>query len=114
MSPARRARAIFVRPDQAEDAAVDRSGYNRLAIPFTFKPQLTLLEAVIATTGAVSRIFIASLLFAVWGTYSLVAWPRIPNVLLRLTALLFLLAAFALSLLLTMGAISVLMRNRRG
>ena len=48
-----------------EDEA--RSGHERFAIPFTFKPQLSFPKAVVATVAAFLRILLGSLLFAVWG-----------------------------------------------
>lgn len=96
---------------------IDRGGeeeapskHERFAIPFTFKPQLSFLEAVIATAGALLRIFLGSLLFAVWGTYSLVAWTRIHNLFLRVGVQLPLIFLFLLSFSLLMFAITALVR----
>ena len=43
----------------------DRPGYERFAIPYSFKPRLSLVEALVASLGAFLRIFLGSLLFAV-------------------------------------------------
>ena len=81
---------------------VNRSAYERFAIPFTFQPRLSLLEAVVAAIGAFLRIFLGCLLFAVWGTYTLFAWSMIHKPLLRVAAVmaLFMLFLFLLALLL--------------
>ncbi len=100
---------LFPTADRAGDEEV-RSKYERLAIPFTFKPQLSFLEAVIATAGAFSRVFLGSLLFAVWGTYSLVAWTRIHNPFLRVGVQLPLFLLFLFSFFLLMFAIAALVR----
>ena len=68
-------------PPEAPD---DRPQYDRLAIPHTFKPQLSFPEAVVATIGAFLRIILGSLLFAVWGTYSAFSWTTIRNPFLRI------------------------------
>jgi len=88
-----------------------RSKYERLAIPFTFKPQLSFAEALVATAGAMLRIVLGSLLFAVWGTYSLVAWAAIRNPLWRIGVQLPLFLMFVLSFFLLMFAIAALVRT---
>jgi hypothetical protein len=84
----------------------DRSEYQRLAIPFTFKPQLSFLEAVIAALAAFLRIFLGSLLFAVCGAYTLLAWSRIRNVIWRVAAMVPLTLMFLLLFAVLMLAIS--------
>lgn len=54
--------------------AQQRSSYERFAIPYSFKPQLSVPEAALAAITAFLRIFLGSLLFAVWGTYTLMIW----------------------------------------
>jgi hypothetical protein len=101
---------FFPLADQA-DGEKDRSVYERFEIPFTFKPHLSFVEALIATAGALLRIFLGSLLFAVWGTYSLVAWSAIRNPFWRVGTQLPLLVLFLLSFCLLMLAIAALVRT---
>ena len=84
--------------------------HDRFAIPFTFKPRLSLAEALIATVAAVARIFLGSLVFAVWGAYSLVAWMTIRNLLWRVGAVSSLFLAFLVSCALLMAGISAFVR----
>jgi hypothetical protein len=51
-----------------------RPTLERFATPHTFNPALSIPEAMVAVAGAFSRIFLGSLLFAIYGVYSLVAW----------------------------------------
>jgi hypothetical protein len=87
-----------------------RSAYERFAIPYSFKPRLSLLEAVIAAGGAFLRIFLGSLLFAVWGAYTFLAFSAIKNAFLRGIVLLALIALFAVLLALLMLSITALVR----
>ena len=96
---------------QEESQTLKRSSYERFAIPYTFKPQLSVLEATCAATMAFLRIFLGSLLFAVWGVYTLMAWSAIHNVFLRIGAVAAMGALFLLCLALLMWAISVLPRR---
>jgi hypothetical protein len=91
-----------------EHGGVDHSQppYERFAIPYSFKPQLSLAQAVIAAGGAVLRIFFGSLFFAIWGTYSFLAWSTIRNLFGRVAVLVFLALAFAISMALLMVAVS--------
>jgi hypothetical protein len=59
---------------------------------------MSILEALVATVAALLRIFIGSLWFAVWGTYSLVAVTRIHSISLRVLASMPLIALFAVVL----------------
>ena len=102
--------AVLFPRDRPEQSLVDRSDYERLAIPHSFKPRLSLGEAVVATLAALLRIFFGSLLFAVWGTYTLLAWSRIPNYLWRAVVLFPLFLLFLLSMVLLMSAIAALRR----
>jgi hypothetical protein len=88
----------------------DRSDHERLAIPFTFKPQLSFIDALISIAGALLRIFLGALLFAIWGAYSLAIWFTIRNTFLRVSLLLPLFLVFALSFVLLMLAIRALVR----
>jgi hypothetical protein len=87
---------------------LERSSYERFAIPYSFKPQLSVLEAVCAAAIAFLRIFLGSLLFAVCGVYTLLAWSGIHNLLLRIGAVAAMGALFLLCLALLMRAISLL------
>ncbi len=93
------------------DGGRDRAVYERFRIPYTFKPQLSFREALIATAGAFLRVFLGSLLFAVWGVYSLVIWTTIRSPFWRASVLLPLFVLFLLSIALLMLAISVLVRT---
>jgi hypothetical protein len=88
----------------------DRSEFERFALPHDFKPRLSFGEAVIAVACTITRIFLGSLLFAVWGTYSFMAWSTIRNLLLRAMVLLPLLLLFFLFFALLMIAISAVQR----
>jgi len=98
-------------PEAEASQATDRSEYERFALPYAFKPRLSLLEAVIAATGAFLRILLGSLLFAFWGVYTLMAWSSIPNSVLRVAAMLPLVGLFLLTFALLMLGISVLVRT---
>ena len=93
---------------QEENQPLERSSYERFAIPYTFKPQLSVLEATCAATITFLRIFLGSLLFAVWGVYTLLAWSAIHNLFLRIGAVAVMGALFLLCLALLIWAISVL------
>lgn len=86
------------------------SSTERFAIPFSFTPQLKFTAALVATVGALLRILLGSALFAIWATYSLVAWTAISSPLSRVGALLTLLLLFLLSSALLMLAIAALVR----
>ena len=77
---------------------VERSSYERFAIPYTFKPQLSLGEAFIAACGAFLRILFGSLLFAFFGAYILLAWTSIHNVFLRYLAVAALVGALGVAM----------------
>ena len=85
--------------------------HERFAIPHSFKPQLSFTEAVVAAGGAFLRIFLGSLLFAVWGVYTILAWNAIPNVFLRGVVLLALVSTFVLALAFLMLVVSALVRK---
>ena len=112
ISLAAKLRELFVfdrNPDGHDDPG--RSSYERFAIPYTFKPQLSLADAAISAAGAFLRIFLGSILFAVWGTYTFYEWNSIRNVFVRGAILLALLLLFAVSFTLLMLAISALVRK---
>ena len=103
-----RARALLFPPAELDRRAAHRSIYERFAIPYTFKPRLSLAEAFVAATAAFLRIFLGCLLFAVCGTYALLAWSTIHSLLLRLAAVLALTVVFlALFIFLMLAASAV-------
>jgi len=85
--------------------------YERFAIPYTFKPQLSFAEALVAVGGTLLRIFLGSLVFAIWGTYSLQAWAAIRSNVWRVAAVLPLFLLFLLSMAVLMIGISALVRT---
>jgi hypothetical protein len=56
-----------------------RSIGARFGIPHDFPPDLSLPQALIGVSGALARIFLGSLWFAVWGVYSIRAWGAIQS-----------------------------------
>lgn len=105
-----RARTLLFPPAELDDRGRDRSKYSRLAIPHSFKPQLSVLEAFVAATTAFLRIFLGCLLFAVWGTYTLAAWGTIQNLFLRLAAVFAMFLLFLVMMLSLMAAGAALAR----
>jgi hypothetical protein len=103
-------RELLLPPDDLVDPQADRSVYERFAIPYTFKPQLSFGEAIVGVAAAFLRIFLGSLLFAVWGTYSLEAWSWIRNYVWRVAVVLPLFVLFLLSFTMLMLGISALAR----
>jgi hypothetical protein len=88
----------------------DRSEFERFALPHDFKPRLSFSEAVVSVATTLTRIFLGSLLFAVWGTYSFLAWNTIHGTFLRAMVLLPLLLLFFLFFALLMIAISAIQK----
>jgi len=105
-----KARALLFPPADLDGRVADRSIYERFAIPYTFKPQLSLAEACVAASTAFLRIFLGCLLFAVCGTYALLAWSTIHSLFLRLAAVLALALAFVALFTLLMVAASAVTR----
>jgi hypothetical protein len=102
--------AFLSDPVVREEGSEDRSEFQRLAIPFTFPPQLSFPEAVIAAIAACLRLLLGSVLFAVWGACSLAVWSTVRNLVLRTGLLLALLAGFLIALALVLLVIKVLVR----
>ena len=90
--------------------AAKRSSYERFAIPYSFKPRLSVVEALIASTIAFLRIFLGSSLFAVWGTFTWTWLAHIHNVILRGILFVPLLALFLVTFAGLMLAISAAVR----
>jgi hypothetical protein len=110
-------RAVLIRgwallfPPVVEAAAPeDRSAYERLAIPHTFKPRLSFLESVVAALATFLRLISGCILFAVWGAYSLYAWSSFHHPLLRIGLQLPLFLCFLLSFALAMLTITALLK----
>jgi hypothetical protein len=93
-----------------ENETLERSSYERFAIPYTFKPRLSILEAVCAAAVAFLRIFLGSLLFAVWGVYTLLVGSAIHSLPWRIAAVAPG-ALFLVSFALLMWGISALLRK---
>jgi hypothetical protein len=100
-------------PEVDAPAAGYQSEFERFAIPHTFAPRLSLLDAVVFSLTALARIFLGSLLFALWGVCALTAWTAIHNPLLRVLAVTPLVLAFLLTLALTMIGITLLGNKMR-
>jgi len=97
-------------PAVPEAPSAHRPGHERFPLPHLFKPRLSLYEAFVATCGALLRIVFGSLLFAVWGTYTLMAWTTIRNYFWRAAVVLPMLVLFLLLLVLLLTSISALVR----
>jgi hypothetical protein len=103
-------RALLFPLADYESQSGDRSRYERIPLPHSFKPELSFLAGVTAAFGAFFRIVAGAILFAFWGGYSLFLWSAIHNYFLRTAALLALFLLFLLSFALMMIAISALVR----
>jgi hypothetical protein len=77
-------------------------------VPHTFNPNLSLLEAVFAVAVAFTRIFLGSLLFALWGVAGWTTWGAIGNPVLRIVAVLPIALLFFVSIAAMMVGISSL------
>jgi hypothetical protein len=87
-------------PDPRPDSAPQgRSAFSRLAIPYSFKPDLDSTDALVAVVGTLVRIFGACFFIATWGGLSLYAWScigsRFWGGVAALTLVLLFLAGFA-------------------
>ena len=90
----------------------------RFGTPRTFNPDLTFPEACVAVTGALARIFLGSLLFAICGALMWHSWATIQELQLRviveaLLALTFLLG-FAALMIASGPAVDGMMTRVRG
>jgi len=102
---------LFPPTEEHRPEAADRSAYERFAIPFSFKPRLTVWEATLAAVVSFARIVLGSILFAFWGTGILFVWSKITNLLLRIAAVLPLIALFVVALAALMYCISLLIQR---
>jgi hypothetical protein len=87
------------------------SPFERFQIPYTFKPNLSVSEAVAAAAVALLRIFLGSLLFAFWGAYSLAVVTKIQSWFWRAALAVPLIILFVLLFALLMLAITALGRR---
>jgi hypothetical protein len=72
----------------------EKSPYETFAIPYLFQPALKPSQAAVAALRSFLRIFLGSLLFGVWGAYALLLWTSIPNPVLRVAAMIPMVALF--------------------
>jgi hypothetical protein len=93
------------------DREVEPAAGERFPIPYTFQPRLGFIQALIGIASAFLRILLGSFLFAIWGTYSLVAWSVIGNYFWRAAALALLFLVFLLSLAAMLLVVSALART---
>ncbi len=82
----------------------DPDRHSRLHVPFTSPPELSFADAVLATVIAFVRIVVGSLLFAIWGTCTLLAAAQIASLVARIAAIVL---AFVLFVLLVAALIRV-------
>jgi hypothetical protein len=84
---------------------------ERFGIPHSFPPNLSVGEAAVAACGALARILLGSILFAVWGAYSIRSFDMISNHFWRIVVLIPLLFLFAVAFGAMMMAISAIVRK---
>jgi hypothetical protein len=98
-------------PDR-KPAATDRgrSVFSRFAAPYTFSPDLSFGEALIAVAACLTRVFSACVLFSVWGAFSVFAWSAISGRFWRAVAMPPLILLFLVALAILMSMISVVQR----
>lgn len=88
-----------------------RSVLQQFATPHTFTPNLTLAQALVAVVAALCRIFLSCFTFAVWGVCVWTTWDTIPNIALRLLAILPQILLFLVSLVVLELAISSILKR---
>jgi hypothetical protein len=102
---------LLLQPDHTPRPATQgRSILSSLAVPYTFSPDLSFGDALIAIAGCLTRIFAACVLFAVWGGLSALVWSAIRNHFWRAAAVLPLVLVFLAGLATLMIAISAVER----
>jgi len=100
------------RSESESAAAAERSPFERFAIPFLFQPALTPAQATVAALRTLLRIFLGSLLFGVWGAYALLLWTSVPTPLLRVAAMIPMIALFLVLLSGVLIATTLILRPR--
>ena len=103
--------AYLLPADPTDYGDGSRSAYERFALPYVFKPRLSLLQALVATFGALLQILLGSLLFALWGTSCLLVWSALRTHVWRVVVLLPMLVVFLLLLAVLVSAIASLART---
>ena len=96
----------------APAAERDASIYERFAVPYKFQPRLSVSDAAAFALRAFLRIFLGSVLFGVWGAYTLLAWTSIQNPFARAAAVIPLFVLF-LALLAGVSLATGKLRRRR-
>jgi hypothetical protein len=82
-------------PDSAAlPSDAGKAVHQYFKLPHIFQPALTLNQALIATLRTLLRIFLGSILFGIWGAYSMLVWTSIPNLFWRVAAMIPMLALF--------------------
>jgi hypothetical protein len=97
-------------PDCKPAAERGRSVFSQFAAPYTFSPDLSLGEALIAVAACLARVFSACVLFSVWGAFSVLAWSAISDRFWRAVAIPPLILLFLVALAILMIVISVVQR----
>ncbi len=103
-------RTLLLAPVERDQPGT-RPAYQRLAIPHSFKPELSFSEAMIAAFGAFLRIFLGSILFGVYGWNALVRWNAIGSTFWKVVAAPPIILLFLVLLVLLMAAISAMVRK---
>jgi hypothetical protein len=85
-------------PEDHSSAADAHSPFQQFAVPYQFQPKLTVGDAIVKVFLALVRIFLGSILFALWGEYSFLTWNTLDNVFGRVLILAVLLAIFLTAL----------------
>jgi hypothetical protein len=101
-------RSLFVAPVEHSG---ERPMYQRLSIPYSFKPELSFPEAIIAAMGAFLRIFLGSILFGVYGWNALVLWNSIRSPFWKVAAIPPLILVFLVLFAALMAAITAMVRK---
>jgi len=100
----------FAQPLPQAESLGHRTIAQRFAIPHDFPPNLSLPEALIRVAGAMARILLGSLLFAVWGVWSARTWDAITGNFLRAAAILPLALLFLVPFTALMAGISAVVK----
>ena len=93
------------------DAPTPDTAADRFALPHRFEPRLSIGGAGMAVVGAIIRMVLGSILFAVWGIAIWSAWSFFDNWILRIAIILPLIAGFFVTLALLMIGISACERR---
>lgn len=70
-------RSVFPPLEEYTAQIRDRSSYERFALPFTFKPRLSLWEALLAVSVTFLRIVLGSVLFGYCGAYAISTYQAV-------------------------------------